>query len=322
MHTPHAHAGAALSSDAGAVPPHERGAWEDEGTRKYPASSLLLTSAGRDWSTIVAELRRHGAGSIASPVQNSMEIVIALPGGAEGLVIRAGDGKLQETRLAAGKVWLAPVDVAPEEITITAAGMTTLHLFLAPGQFDVLADQYNLPRSRARAIQYAAGVSDDLIRRTGLSVLAELRRETATSRMFVETASTLLAARLIHGYGEEQSAKTRAERPCQLDRVRLQRVLEYVELHLEEEITVAGLAEIAHLSPFHFTRMFTAAVGAPPYRYVSRRRLEGAMTALAAGRLPLSEIAYRAGFSSQASFNRAFRRVTGATPGEFRRRAR
>jgi AraC family transcriptional regulator len=60
----------------------------------------------------------------------------------------------------------------------------------------------------------------------------------------------------------------------------------------------------------------------PPFRYVSRRRLEAAMALLAAGRLPLAEIAFRSGFSSQASFTRAFRRATQMTPGEYRRGAR
>jgi len=100
---------------------------------------------------------------------------------------------------------------------------------------------------------------------------------------------------------------------------KLRRVLDFIDQHLEGEITVAGLADLANLSAFHFTRMFTAAVGVPPYRYVSRRRLENAMAMLAVGKLPLCEIAHRSRFSSQASFNRAFRRATGMTPGEYRR---
>jgi len=60
----------------------------------------------------------------------------------------------------------------------------------------------------------------------------------------------------------------------------------------------------------------------PPQRYVSRRRLAAAKKMIAVGKLPLSEIAFRSGFSSQASFTRAFRRVTNMTPGEFRHRTR
>jgi AraC family transcriptional regulator len=51
-------------------------------------------------------------------------------------------------------------------------------------------------------------------------------------------------------------------------------------------------------------------------------RLENAMAELAAGKLPLAEIALNAHFSSQASFTRAFHRATGMTPKEYRRRRR
>jgi AraC family transcriptional regulator len=68
--------------------------------------------------------------------------------------------------------------------------------------------------------------------------------------------------------------------------------------------------------------MFKAAMGAAPHRYVSQQRLENAMMLLAAGKRPLSDIALICQFSSQASFNRAFRRATGVTPGEYRRARR
>jgi len=292
-----------------------------EGERKYPRSHLLLTSADRNWATIVAELREHEPGSIVSATQGSVEIVMALSGSQDGRVIRTGGGKFQETRATTGTIWLVPTDAGPEEIIITAAGMKTLHLYLAPRQFDELAVQFGLSRSQAHSIEYVGGLHDQVIRQIGKSILVELRHETATSRMFAESSANLLAARLIHGYAKEHSVGQRAGEPYQLDMVRLQRVLDYIERHFEEDITVMRLAEVANLSPFHFTRMFTAAVGLPPFRYVSRRRLQGAMATLATGRLPISEIAFRAGFSSQASFNRAFRRATGVTPGEFRRRA-
>jgi AraC family transcriptional regulator len=61
-------------------------------------------------------------------------------------------------------------------------------------------------------------------------------------------------------------------------------------------------------------------MGIAPHRYISQIRLEIAMAELAAGKLPLAEIALNAHFSSQSSFTRAFHRATGMTPMEFRRR--
>jgi AraC family transcriptional regulator len=150
-------------------------------------------------------------------------------------------------------------------------------------------------------------------------MLAEMAEETATGRMFAETSSLMLAARLAHRYADGSFLKPGTVGGQRLDGIRLRRVLDHIEQHLEDEMTVADLAGLANLSTFHFARMFTATLGVPPFRYVSRRRLEHAMALLAAGTFPLSEIAHRSGFSSQAGFNRAFRRATGMTPGEYRR---
>ncbi|WP_198026622.1 AraC family transcriptional regulator [Bradyrhizobium sp. ARR65] len=292
---------------------------QTDGRRKYPRSRLLASSAERGWRTLGAELRCHPPGRIISCAQDCVEIVIAVSGSDDGLVIRAGAGRQEQARPVTGAIWLAPTGVGREDIVLTAPMPKALHLYLPLRQFDTLADRYSLPRSLARSIQYVGGLDDALIRQIGAALLAEVNHETATGRMFAETASLMLAARLIHGYAAKGLHEGGAGAPTPLDSVRLQRVLDCIEQHLEQEITVATLAEQAHLSAFHFTRMFTAALGVPPYRYVSRRRLEAAMAMLARGKLPLSEVAHRSGFSSQASFTRAFRRATGMAPGAYRR---
>lgn len=307
-------------NDAGGTERQSAPELQTESRRKYPASTLLESSSGRGWSTLHAELRTHPAGTISSAVQPSVEIVIALSGSDDGLVIRNGAGRHQEARPTSGTIWLAPTGIGPEEIIITAPLPRLLHLYLPMRQFDVLADQYNLSPSLVRSVQYLGGLQDDFIRQLGKSVLTELQHETATSRIFAETISSTLAARLIHGYADVRFFDTAA--PYRLDNARLRRVLDYIDQHLEKDFTIAALADLAHLSVFHFARMFTAAIGIPPHRYVSQRRLEAAMGMLAAGKLPLAEIAYRSGFSSQASFTRAFRRATGIPPGEYRRHRR
>jgi AraC family transcriptional regulator len=98
--------------------------------------------------------------------------------------------------------------------------------------------------------------------------------------------------------------------------------LDYISENISEEITLGILAAIAGYSAFHFARKFALTMGISPGRYISQKRLESAMTELTAGQLPLAEIAFNAQFSSQASFTRAFRRATGLTPKEYRRRRR
>jgi len=100
----------------------------------------------------------------------------------------------------------------------------------------------------------------------------------------------------------------------------LARVLDHVEARLEDgALTLADLAAVAGLSPYHFARAFKAATGTAPHRYIVERRVARAIALMASRDLSLAEIAYAAGFASQAHFSTLFRRVTGRTPGEHRR---
>ena len=103
-----------------------------------------------------------------------------------------------------------------------------------------------------------------------------------------------------------------------LDARRLQRVRDFVDTHLGEDLTITMLAKVACLSPFHFARAFKTATGSAPHRYVTDRRIEYAKTLIDEGRLPLAEIADLCGFSSQAHLTRCFKRIVGTTPHQYR----
>jgi AraC family transcriptional regulator len=291
---------------------------QTHGARKYPTSELLRSSAGLGWSAISAELRSHGVSETPAIVPQNVELCLAVAGNDAGLVIRTGAGQRQETRPSTGAIWLSPVGVGDNVIAIKAPIPTTLHLYLPAVLFRRLADDFNLPGAPPHSIRYVAGVRDEVINQIGLSLISAMTNETAAGRMFVETASATLAARLLQAYCDSGSAKSYEPGVHRLDQARLRRVLDYILMNLDKEITLAQLAGVAGLSVFHFARTFTRAVGVSPHRYISRMRLENAMAEIAAGKLSLAEIAFNAGFSSQASFTRAFYRVNGLTPGEYR----
>jgi AraC family transcriptional regulator len=288
------------------------------GERRYPTSVLMRSSAGLGWSAISAELRSHPAGETPVIVPQNVEVSLTVAGNDEGLVIRTGAGQRQETRPSTGTICLSPVGVGEDQLTIMAPIPGTLHLYLPTTQFRKLADDFNLPGASARSIRYLAGVRDEVIHQIGLSIISAMTNETAAGRMFVETASATLAARLLQTYCDSGARKSLEPTTHRIDHARLRRALDHISANLDEEITLAQLAQVAGASVFHFARTFTRAMGVSPSRYVSRMRLEKAMAEIAAGKLSLAEIAFKAGFSSQASFTRAFYRVTGLTPGEYR----
>jgi AraC family transcriptional regulator len=93
----------------------------------------------------------------------------------------------------------------------------------------------------------------------------------------------------------------------------LNRLRDYVMVHLDEPIAVEALSDIAGRSPFHFTRVFTRSVGLTPHRYVVHLRLRRAIELVRGGRHGLAEIAAITGFADQSHLSRWVRRVHGVS---------
>jgi AraC family transcriptional regulator len=100
----------------------------------------------------------------------------------------------------------------------------------------------------------------------------------------------------------------------------LERVTDYVEANLHEDLSVGELATTIYMSPSHFAHAFRVTTGFAPHRYVLERRIERAKSLLLGSRLSVAEIARRVGFTTHAHFSTMFRRMTGRTPIHFRRR--
>jgi transcriptional regulator GlxA family with amidase domain len=98
----------------------------------------------------------------------------------------------------------------------------------------------------------------------------------------------------------------------------LRRVCEYVEAHLNENISIRVLAETAGLSMYHFARVFKQSMGVTPHGYLVQCRVRRAQELLAGTDLPLSEIALASGFSDQSHCARRFREHIGVTPRGYR----
>lgn len=99
---------------------------------------------------------------------------------------------------------------------------------------------------------------------------------------------------------------------------RVLRVMVMIRQRPDADLTLPALARAAHLSEFHFQRIFTQIAGESPAMYVRRVRLSRAAFELRASRAPIPAIAKRAGYARVEPFIRAFKSVFGATPGRFR----
>jgi AraC family transcriptional regulator len=98
----------------------------------------------------------------------------------------------------------------------------------------------------------------------------------------------------------------------------LRLVTDYMESHFGETVTLSDLAELTRLSPSHFCKVFKATTGTPPHRWLNALRIAQAKRLLLRGE-SLAEIAVATGFTDQPHLTRIFARLTGLTPGVWRR---
>jgi AraC family transcriptional regulator len=161
------------------------------------------------------------------------------------------------------------------------------------------------------------GFKDPVITHILLAMRAELQHGCPASRLCGEALAKALA---IHLLRQHAVAPSRVEnRASGLSSGRLRRVLDHIEDHLSEGARLGQLAALARLSEDHFAMLFRQSMGVPPHRYVLERRIARAKELLSGDQLSLAEIGYALGYTSQPHFITMFRKLTGVTPGVYRK---
>lgn len=107
-----------------------------------------------------------------------------------------------------------------------------------------------------------------------------------------------------------------------LDDNRTRLVNDYVVENLHRPVSLDELAHVAGMSRFHFARSFKARMGQTPYAYAMGLKMSRARDLLLVGQMPVEALARAVGFTSDATFRRAFAKAFGSSPSEYRRRAR
>lgn len=102
------------------------------------------------------------------------------------------------------------------------------------------------------------------------------------------------------------------------NKLQIQNSIDYIEKHLCENIKLDEIARQSYFSEFHFHRLFRKAVGTSVMEYVRKRRLSLAAKELAETGEKITNIAFKYQFNSEESFSRAFKRLYGTSPRNYR----
>jgi AraC family transcriptional regulator len=172
-----------------------------------------------------------------------------------------------------------------------------------------------MDRRPATEMRVLTGFQDTELRQLMSFLSAEAENGGASGRLYADSLAQAIAARILN-FNERDRKPSQCE-TSPLPGYLLQRVFERMQ-DLQAELDLRVLAAETGYSQRHFIRMFRAATGQTPHRYLVQLRLERATSLLQQRRASLIDVAASCGFSSHAHMTQVFRRVLGVTPSEYR----
>ena len=248
---------------------------------------------------------RRGPAEVAPHAPPGLSVVLAL--GAPARLRWAGGGLRADLTLRRGDLLVVPAGLVHRVDLLDPVDALTVSA--SPGLAGALAPEIGDPA----AFEPRLGVRDRHAEAALRAVLAEVDRPGGPSRLLTEAAASTALLRLL------RPAVAEADAPNALPAVCVRRVADYVHAHLGRDLGVADLAAVAGLSPAHFSRLFAAATGEPPHRYVRSVRLDEAALLLRHTDRPVLDVALDVGYGDPSAFGAAFRRRFGRSPTAYRK---
>jgi AraC family transcriptional regulator len=277
----------------------------------------LLSSEIFDWNGFIARIYRFPPAEAFVPALTDDTLIIKI--GSVLQVERALDGRRNTDLVTTENISLIPRGVPSwwrwQDVS------ECLHLHIQPDFCRRLAERMNLGDAARYEFRDLFAATDPLVQSISQTLIAEMRAGAPSGTLYAESLAHTMTVHLLCKYTSVNSKDTLLQPPKgTLTSVDLQVIYDYIEEHLSETISLDQLADLCHLSAYHFARLFKQKTGYAPYQYVLARRLERAKKLLKATNLTTLEIAQQTGFADQSHLARHFRRSVGIAPLEYRQR--
>lgn len=111
-----------------------------------------------------------------------------------------------------------------------------------------------------------------------------------------------------------------AEQKVEVTDNRILKALRYIRKNIDKPINISQLSELCFLTDDHFIRLFKNEMKCTPTQYINQKKIEKAQVMLIIDDIPIKEIAYNLAFDNISYFNKLFKKLTGLTPGEYKKR--
>jgi AraC family transcriptional regulator len=279
----------------------------------YLPTDPVLTS-GSKWNGIVAQVhedfvfpQRRSVPSLASHgiylhLKNSTSLERWLEGRRVAEDVGVGDMTIVPAQRETEWRWSDPIRI--------------LHLHIQPSLLRHAAERSaGIDPDRLELIP-RFGASDPLVKHIGQALLNELRAGPSDGQLYASQAAEMLAVHLLQKHGSMESNVNTYTGG--IPSARLQRVKDFVEAHLSDDIRLDDLAQEAELSKYHFSRQFKKSVGLSPSQYVIKRRIKKGKELLEETDWLVARVSLEVGYESQSRFTTQFKRRVGTTPAAYR----
>jgi len=223
---------------------------------------------------------------------------------------------LERFALRAGQLTLLP---AEQRARGCADGLGTRGEVRLSFKPDLITQACEIEPSRLRLVR-----SMDLRNPSILHAMAAFGREVEQpgpmGRAYAESLVVLAVTELVRHHSTLAGAPKSAE--DDLPSRRFRRIIDYIDAHLSEDLSLLALACEAGMSAARFARGFRRATGHSVHQYLLKRRLEWAAALLGGAEQAIAEVALMTGFCSQSHLTTTFLRLYGTTPAAYRREHR
>ena len=287
---------------------------QEDSTSIFLPRPRIHSSREAGWKNI--HLAHHQLPAMEVPEATSLQHIISLPSWKQPTEVEmVVDGKRylrQHDSNEIGYIEMVPA-YTPLRVRTNQAADTT-HCYLDPTFLTHAA--YESANSEQVELEPLVIAPDPLVYQIVLSLKTVLETDATNSCFYAESMATALAAHFLRNYSTRKHSLPEYEDG--LPKYKLKQALEYMNVHLSENISLATIADELGISQYYFCRLFKQSTGMTPHAYLIQQRVERSKQLLRLKEYSMLDIAIACGFANPSHFAKWFRRYTGVSPKQFR----
>lgn len=287
--------------------------FQPDSTSTFIPRPRIHSSQQAGWKNI--QIAHYQLPAIEIPETTNLQHIISVPSWQQPTEVEiVANGKrylLQHDPNEIGYIDVISAHTSLRVRSSQAADMT--HCYLDPTFLTHAA--YESAHPEQVELKLSPSVADPLVCQIVLALKTVLETDATNSCFYAESMATALAAHFLRNYSTRKYVLPEYEDG--LCKYKLKQALEYMNVHLSENVSLAAIADELGISQYYFCRLFKQSTGMTPHAYLIQQRVERAKQLLKQKECTMLDIANDCGFANPSHFAKHFRRLTGVSPKQF-----